>query len=308
MVVEKLELERIKFLNGASGLGKIDKGYSGAAKFAFEKDGQKYFLKIGEFAADDGLEQILTDAAIPHPAIIEMGQYDEALSYVIEKFVEGENLKDAIDKYSAGEMYNFGREIGGRYRNLRKVYPDQLVLESLREEYARSTGERVERLKNLLDLDKVVSQADTYDMLTVADFLQNSLPCVKDSLMVYGHTDTKPSNFLLCNGKVVAMDIENTRYKEITASMMWAYARVDYKDEKNLAFARGYLDGLFDYNVPIGVRKCCNHNYTYNMVGYFVKYLEREDHERLERLLRHIETNYLVDGKIEVDKYLRTEK
>ena len=302
------DLKRIKFLNGASGLQKIDKGYSNAVKFAFEKAGEKYFLKIGKFEINDELEQILTEAAIPHPAIIEMGQYGEALSYVIEKFVDGDNLKDVIDEYSVDEMYNFGREIGSKYKNLRKVYPDQPVPESLREEYARSTGERVERLKNLLDLDKVVNQADTYDMLTVADFLQNSLPCVKDSLMVYGHTDTKPSNFLLCNGKVVAMDIENTRCKEITASMMWAYARVDYKDEKNLAFAMGYLEGLFEDKVPTGVLKCCNHNYAYNMVGYFAKYLERKDYGRLGRLLRHIKANYLVDGKIEVDKYLRTKK
>ena len=300
--------QRIKFLNGASSLEKIDKGYSGAAKFAFEKAGEKYFLKIGKFEANDELERILTEAGVPHPTIVEMGRYGKGVSYVIEKFTDGENLKDVIDEHSANEMYDFGREIGSRYRNLRKVYLDQTVPESLLGEYAKSISEKIARLNDLLGSDSVVGLANKQEMLTVAEFLQNSLPYAKESLMIYGHTDAKPSNFLICDGKVIAMDIENTRYKEITASVMWAYARVDYKDEKNLAFTRGYLEGLFDSGVPVDIWRCCNHNYAYNMVGYFVKYLERKDYERLGRLLRHIETNYLADGKIEIDKYLRVEK
>lgn len=308
MVVEKLDLERIKFLNDASGVAKIDKGYSGAVKFAFEKDGEKYFLKIGKFGVNYDLEKILTEANIPHPTIVETGWYNKDIGYVIEKYVGGENLKDALSKYDAEEFYDFGLEIGSKYRNLRKVYPDQPVSESLCDEYAKSIDEKIKKLNDLLNLDDTMNLVSRRVMLAVAKFLQNSLCYVKDSLMVYGHTDVKPSNFLLRDGKILATDVEITEYKEITASMIWTFARVDFEDSKNLAFAQGYLAGLFNYNVPAGVWKCCNHNYAYNMVEYFVRYLERKDYEKLGRLLQHIAANYLADGKIIIDKYLREKK
>ena len=302
------DFKRIKFLNGANQIEKIDKGYSGAAKFSFNKAGEKYFLKIGHFRLSFGLEEILTESGVPHPEIVEMGRYDEQMNYMIEKFVEGENLKDLLDEYNLGEIYKFGWQIGGVYGNLRKVYPDQPVPESLCQEYVKSSSDRITKLQGLLTAEDKVSVEARQEMLTVAEFLKNTLPCVKNSLVVYGHTDVKPSNFLIHNGEILALDIESTRYKEITASTIWAYARVDFKDEKNLAFAKGYLDGLFDNKVPAAVWACCNHNYAFNMVGYFVKYLSNGSYERLNKLLRHIEKNYLKDGKIEIDKSIRAQK
>ena len=302
------DCKRMKFLNGASQIEKIDKGYSGAAKFSFNRAGERYFLKIGHFRLNCDLEEILTKSGVPHPAVVEMGRYDGKANYIIEKFVAGENLKDLLDGYNLGEMYEFGWQIGEAYRNLRKVCPDQPVPESLYEEYAKSSNERIAKLQELLAADDKVDARARQEMLTVAEFLKNTLPCVKNSLMVYGHTDVKPSNFLIHNGEILALDIESTRYKEITASIMWAYTRVDFKDEKNLAFAKGYLDGLFNNEVPAGVWACCNHNYAFNMVGYFVKYLSSGSYERLNKLLRHIEKNYLRDGKIEIDKSIRAQK
>ena len=166
-----------------------------------------------------------------------MGRYNEKVNYIIEKFVAGENLKDLLDGYNLGEMYEFGWQIGKAYGNLRKVYPDQPVPESLCQEYMESSNDRITKLRELLAAEDKVNTKARQEMLTVAEFLKNTLPCVKNSLMVYGHTDVKPSNFLIHNGEILALDIESTRYKEITASIMWAYTRVDFKDEKNLAFA-----------------------------------------------------------------------
>lgn len=302
------DLKRIKFLNGASKIEPVDKGYSGAAKFSFNRAGERYFLKIGHFRLNFDLEEILAKSGVPHPEIMEMGRYDEKANYIIEKFVAGENLKDLLDGYDLGEMYEFGRQIGETYGNLRKVYPDQPVPESLCQEYMESSNDRITKLRELLAAEDKVNTKARQEMLTVAEFLKNTLPCVKNSLMVYGHTDVKPSNFLIHNGEILALDIESTRYKEITASIMWAYTRVDFKDEKNLAFAKGYLNGLFDNKVPAGVWACCNHNYAFNMVGYFVKYLSNGSYERLNKLLRHIEKNYLKDGTIEIDKNIRAQK
>ena len=58
------DFKRIKFLNGANQIEKIDKGYSGAAKFSFNKAGEKYFLKIGHFRLSFGLEEILTESGV----------------------------------------------------------------------------------------------------------------------------------------------------------------------------------------------------------------------------------------------------
>ena len=151
------DFKRIKFLNGANQIEKIDKGYSGAAKFSFNRAGERYFLKIGHFRLNFDLEEILAKSGVPHPEIVEMGRYDEQMNYMIEKFVEGENLKDLLDEYNLGEIYKFGWQIGGVYGNLRKVYPDQPVPESLYEEYTKSSNERIAKLQGLLAAEGQVS-------------------------------------------------------------------------------------------------------------------------------------------------------
>ena len=52
-------LENIKFLKGAKNINIISEGYSGAYKCSFEKNGNKYFLKIGKFKINENLEDML---------------------------------------------------------------------------------------------------------------------------------------------------------------------------------------------------------------------------------------------------------
>ena len=293
---------KIKFLSDAHSIAEVKDGYSGATKFYFEKNGRKFFLKIGTFKTNPGLEEILKSSGIPHPKILDCGDYDETRSYIIEEFIDGKNLRDELQKYDKKFVYEFGFEIGSCYRNLRKIYPDKPVPCSLRDEYKISNNMQMHKLNNLLESDEKINPNVKKTITEVANFMKKSLPAIKNGIMVFGHTDIKPSNYKVCNGKVVAMDIENTGYKELSSSMLWSFARVDFKDTKNLAFARGYLDGLFDFDMPEGVLACFKHNYAFNMVNYFIRYLEDHDYEKLCKLTNHVKENYLREKNISIDE------
>ena len=51
---------KIKFLSDAHSIAEVKDGYSGATKFYFEKNGRKFFLKIGTFNIRT-VEMILND-------------------------------------------------------------------------------------------------------------------------------------------------------------------------------------------------------------------------------------------------------
>lgn len=303
-----MKITDIPFLNGVTDLEEVTEGHSNALKYSFTKNGRSYFLKIGPFKIMEGLEEELTDAKIPHAKIVEWGSYDEKKNYIIEELAEGINLKYKIDNYEAKFIYEFAFKMGKQYSHLRQKYKDKPVGEEFLDGYRNEVMNRVDELSKSLERSTLdLEEREIAFIRFLISYLKNNFDIMKKGLCVFGHCDIKPSNFLLYKNHLIATDIEHTDYKELSSSMIWSYARNDKKDDKYLYFTRGYLDGLFNLNVPKNALETFNYTYMYNMAHYCCHYLNEEKHGKLEKLISHIKKNYIQDGKMIVDRRISSD-
>ena len=189
-------LENIKFLKGAKNINIISEGYSGAYKCSFEKKGNKYFLKIGKFKINGNLEDMLNKTEIPHPKVIELGKYDDEYNYIVEEYIDGNNLKYELDKYDSKFIYEYGFKIGQQYRNLRKMYPDIAITEEKYKEYLLMVEDRLSKLKQLMKENKNdLSETIIKFLNNTIYYLEKNKDIIKGSSLIFGHTDIKPSNY-----------------------------------------------------------------------------------------------------------------
>lgn len=300
-------LNKIRFLKNAKNIEIISEGYSDAYKYSFEKDGNKYFLKIGKFKINKNIENILNESKISHPKIIEIDKFDGEYNYIIEEYIEGNNLKYQLDKYDNKFIYEYGFKIGSEYQKLREVYPDIPMTDDKYIEYISMVKERINKLKQLLitnqnDLDKVIIKF----LNNTFDYLEKNAYLIKNSSLVFGHTDIKPSNFLIIDKKIIATDIEYTDYKELSLSMLWSFARGDFNDEKNLSFASGYINALYNFDIPNSILKCFDYTYLFNVMGYSIRYIENNEFNKLLTLINHINKKYIINGQIKVSNRLKS--
>ena len=301
-----MQLDRIDFLNGVNSIETIDKGYSGALKYSFIKDGRKFFLKIGKFKIEKDLEKLFANNEISHPKIVECGEYDEDFNYVIEEYIQGKDLKEELDKHDSKFIYEYGFEIGTQYSKLRKIYSDKPMTTEKYEEYLSNVDERVKTLKSLIEHNKKIDNSVMKFLDYIISYLNNNTSLIKNSLLIFGHTDIKPSNYLISDEKIIATDIEHTDYKELSLSMIWTFARCDYKDEKNLAFARGYLDGLYNFCVPSAVLECFNYTYLFSAVGHCIKYIKSEKYNELLKFIKYVNETYMINHEIKISEKLKS--
>ena len=300
-----MELQKIDFLKNATDFTDVVGGYSGAFKKYFKKDGKKYFVKIGDFQVRKDLELLLSRAEIPHPKIVESGFFDEGNNYIIEEFLEGVPFKEKLNEYNTKFIYEFGFKLGEKYRNLRKFFPDKCVDDKTYNNFINKKNACLKTLQtNLKKYYNKLSSEEIDFLPCIKNFLTKNCKLIKDSILVFGHTDVKPSNFFVNDNDIFAIDFQSTEYKELSQSIIWSYARSDFKDEKNLAFTRGYLDGLFNFCIPQGFLKCCNYSYLLNICEIFNKCFEKEDFNKIYQLISHVKNNYLKEGKVCIDKYL----
>lgn len=300
-----MELQKINFLKNVTSFTDALGGYSGAIKKYFKKDGKTYFLKIGKFHVKENLEDLLNSASIPHPPIIESGIFDKDNSYIIEEKIEGTSLKDKLNEYCAKFIYEYGFKIGEKYRNLRKIFPDKCVNVETINDYIKRKDKCLNNLKkHLNNFQQKLSSKQFKFFSFVKSYLTKNYTLIKNSIMVFGHPDMKPSNFFINNNEIFAIDIQNTDYKELSQALQWSYARTDYEDEKNYAFARGYLDGLFNFCIPQGFLKCCNYTYLLNICEKINKYFLDNDLEKINKLIHYIQNNFFKKETICIDKRL----
>lgn len=300
-------LENIKFLKDAKNINIISEGYSGAYKCSFEKNSNKYFLKIGKFKINENLEDMLNKTEIPHPKVIELGKYDNEYNYIIEEYIDGNNLKYQLDKYDSKFIYEYGFKIGQQYRNLRKIYPDKAITEEKYKEYLLMVQERISKLKKLIKIKKCNLTDDIIEFLNdTIQYLEKNINIIKGSSLVFGHTDIKPSNYLIIDKDIIATDIEHTDYKELSLSMLWSFARSDLKDEKNLAFAKGYINALFNFNIPKNILDCFDYTYLFNVAGVSIKYIENKEYDKLSTLIKYINRKYETNNELKISDSLKS--
>lgn len=301
----QMDKAKIKFLKGVKQFETVTEGYGGAEKFLFEKDNKKYFIKAGKIGFADNLEEILTNADIPHPKIVETGTIDDKNKYIIEEFVEGTPLKYLLPNLKEKFVYEYGFKLGEKFRNLQKTYPNKRVDDRAFKNYSLETDKSIKALKKeILKHSSDITLNEIKFFTWMENYLISNKQLIKNSIMVFGHNDIKPTNFLVDGSKICAIDIEGIRYKELSLSFLWSLSRVDFKDEKNHAFVNGWLDGLFNFNVPKSVLDCCNYTYLFNMCNNFEKLIKKRDFEKTSKLIEYINKNYIVGNKIVLNKQL----
>ena len=300
-------LENIKFLKDAKNINIISEGYSGAYKCSFEKKGNKYFLKIGKFKINGNLEDMLNKTEIPHPKVIELGKYDDEYNYIVEEYIDGNNLKYELNKYDSKFIYEFGFKIGQQYRNLRKMYPDIAITEEKYKEYLLMVEDRLSKLKQLMKENKNnLSETIIKFLNNTIYYLEKNKDIIKGSSLIFGHTDIKPSNYLIIDKNIIATDIEHTDYKELSLSMLWSFARSDLKDEKNLAFAKGYINALFNFNIPKNILDCFDYTYLFNVAGFSIKHIENKEYNKLSTLIEYINKKYKTNNELKISDKLKS--
>lgn len=299
-----MQYNKIKFLNNAHNISLVTKGYSGDEKYTFIKNNKTFFLKITKKKINNDLENILSKGNIPHPRIVEIGSFDE-FYYIIEEYIETDNLKENLCKYEPKFIYEQGFKIGKKYSNLRSIYKDKRVDRYVISAYREEILDKINKLENLIKNIKLNENAKDFMAFTTC-YLQKKFHFIKNSLIVYGHTDIKPSNFLISDDLIYAIDIEDTDYVEIARALMWSYARSDHEfDEKNFSFAKGYLDGLFSFAIPKEVFLSMDYTYMFNMVNIFIEYLENDEINRLYNKIDFIKNNYIKSGKVIISKIIK---
>ncbi len=302
-----MKFDDIAFLKEIKEFTPIEEGYSGAYKYSFYKNERKYFLKVGRFKLQTDLENLLIEAGINHPKIIEMGKMNEEYNYIIEEYSEGDNLKYKLNHYDKKFIYEFGFKIGKQYGNLRKKFPDKHVSKKFLEKHKNDVKNRIKDLETEIENHKKEIQPEQLEFLEfMIRYLEKNFSFIKHSKFVFGHTDVKPSNFLLHKKKIIATDIEHTDYKELSLALLWSYARGDYKNEKNIAFTQGYLDGLYNLNIPKNILYAFNYNYIYNMVNYCTDYLKEQNYKKMTRLITYVKEHYMKNGTIIISEKLRS--
>lgn len=300
-----MQFYKIDFLKDVRDIEKIEKGYSGALKYVFSKEGKKYFLKIGQFQLVDNLEELFASNSISHPTIIDFGKYDDNTNYIIEEYIDGKNLKEELDNHAPKFIYEYGFLIGQQYRVLREIYPDKPMTEEKFQEYFSSVKECVLKLKSLIKSNGKLTEKQSEFLNYMISYLSENTFIIRNSCLVFGHTDIKPSNYLIYNKDIFATDIEYTDFKELSLSMKWSFARFDFKDEKNLAFARGYMDALYSFAIPDKILDCFNYTYLFQLAKYFIRYMEKDKYDKLSPLIEHINKNYMKDGEIKISEQFK---
>lgn len=300
-----MDLSKIKFLKGVKEFQPVTEGYGGAEKYLFEKAGKKYFIKAGKINCDENLETILSAAFVPHPKIVETGAVDEKNNYIIEEFVEGKPLKFMLGETEEKFVYEFGFRLGEKFRNLQKDFPNKAVDDRAFKKYSANVDRDIKSLKR-----QILKHASNFTANEIKffawmeEYLASNKKLIKNSLMVFGHNDIKPSNFLVNGNDICAIDIEGVKYKELSLSFLWSLSRADFKDEKNHAFVNGWLDALFNFNVPKCVLDCCNYTYLFNMCSILKKRIAKKDFAGVMKLMEHIKANYVAGGKMVLNKRL----
>lgn len=300
-----MDKEKIKFLKNANNFELITEGHGGAEKYLFEKDGKKYFIKAGKIDYFENLEEILTKADVPHPKIVETGTIDKNNKYIIEEFVDGTPLKQLLSNLQPKFVYEYGFKLGEKFRNLQKDFPNKKVDNKAYTQFCQDVDKAIKSLKKQIKNEhNNLSPNELNFFAWMENFLLSNKQLIKNSIMVFGHNDIKPSNFLVNGNKIYAIDIEGIKYKELSWSLVWSLSRTDFKDEKNHTFLEGWLDGLFNFKVPKCVLDCCNYTYLFNMCINFEKLIKKRSFEKVIKLMEHIKNNYIVGSRIVLNKRL----
>lgn len=262
-------------------------GFSATDKFIVEKKGQKYFVKFTKEVIHKDLKTFMEEAQIPHAKIISHGKLGDEY-YIVEELSEYKTLRNYFDQLTNQEIYNLAFNLGEKYRYLRKLYPDKPVDEENYQKIVKLVLERILDFSNVHQNAQSLNNTTKKQLFDLQNLLLNKLGIMKSSSLVFGHADVHPDNFLFKDkNTIIAIDFEDTGYSELSFAIRYSLACNKAEQlEKFSYFAKGYLEGLFEFNLPQNLINCLDYMYCYMIFRNAVSLLRNKKFEELEIYLK----------------------
>lgn len=291
--MENVYLDKIDFLKGYTNFEPITKGHSAIAKFKVELAGKIYFVKITSHTVNDTTDKILDEAEIPHAKVYSTGKIDDATFFIVEEFIDGPMFKDCFDMETEKFIYERGFYMGACYAKLRKKNPDKKVDEesfsAIKVRVDRVMREFEDFIKNHSGIEQT---PEWHNFISLKNYFLSHLDDIKNSIMVYGNTDIQPSNFML-KDELIAVDFESTGYAEITNAIRWGLVRSEIEhQDKYSAFAQGYLEGVFQFQIPKCVKKAMVCMFAFMAFRAAFVHLRNGNKEKFSLYLKKIFANF----------------
>lgn len=291
----------IAFLEGASHFEQVTGGYSGAECYFFQKEGRDYFMKLGiqDCNVDTNLEEVFSTAHITHPAIIELSRTKSGIPYIIEEKANGVTGKSLLDKRHEKYFYEYGFRQGREFSNLKAVYPDRPATSAEIEKEKRYTKDIVDQFDQMVDNTKLNDFSRQF-ITNLKGYITSHKNIVEHAIYTFGHPDLKLSNLMIDGSKVISIDFQSIKYNNVARSTHCSLIRRHYEEnEKHWAYVSGYLDGLYNCNVPDDVYDNLTFYLCLFTLKMFTKILTKEKYQYIDEYCAFLSTTLIANNNID---------
>jgi len=224
---------------------KIEKGWSGDQKYLLEKGSEKLMLRISdiskyekkrhEFEVIKKLEQM----GIETSKAVEFGLDDEETHvWMTLTWIEGQDLRDEIGKFSDSQLYDFGIEAG---KVLRDIH--QLEIPEPEESWEVHFNKKIDRkLKVYANCELKIPGGEAF-----LSYIEENRHLLTGRPQCFHHGDYHNGNMILTpDEKVIPID-----FNRLDIGDPWEdFNRIVFCKDVSPAFASGRVDGYFDGNIP----------------------------------------------------------
>ena len=224
---------------------KIEKGWSGDAKYLLEKDQEKLLLRLADINCYDQkfsefqIFKKLEQAKIPSNRPIGFGVCDSGEKvWMALTWVEGVDLRDQLLNFSKSRQYGFGVEAG---KILRKIHALEIPKPS--ESWEVRFNKKIDRkLQIYEDCEIKIPNGEAF-----IKYLFQNRHLLTSRPQTFHHGDFHEGNMILtCDNRIVPIDFNRFDYGD-----PWEdFNRIVFSKDISPAFASGQIDGYFDGVVP----------------------------------------------------------
>lgn len=239
--------EKIKFLQNATVVTKLSKGFSPDEKYiVIDNDSNKYLLRISNIERYDRKKsefQFLRDIRkykVHCPQPIEIGIVEElSICFCIFSYLEGEDAKDAIHTLNIQEQYEIGIEAGKDLSRIH-LHPAPNNIRNWQERIINKHNRYLDEYKKcgikIKNDDKVM------------DFIERNYQYLKNRPNQFQHDDFHLENIILKDKKYAGViDFDNYDWGDPYHDFVKVplASRVD-----SVPFSIGQIDGYFSNKIP----------------------------------------------------------
>lgn len=222
----------------------IDKGWSEDRKYCVtDETGEKFFLRISPPEACEEVKERLSwleklsRMEIPMSRPVEFGICDEGV-YMVETWIDGEDLGDVISEMSSGEQYGCGIDMG---RALKKIHtlPAPSAQEPWESRFNRKMDYKIEAFRSC--------NTSWPDGEKLIGYIQKNRHLIQGRPQSFQHGDYHIGNMMYADGKPLIIDFDRYDFGD-----PWEeFNRIVWSAQASARFASGMVDGYFDGEPPM---------------------------------------------------------